>query len=155
MTTTQETPVEQLTSGLGYREREDGIIEFIFTDMTRHTVDVAFSKIVENDRLAHQAGQHIRTIYNIRGHWIISPHLISRAISVANDTPKDLVESIAVVGDKLTIRVLGGVVRRLTSKVRSSIRVFTTESSAIDWLHERDEYLDTPPYIGIDSPEQA
>ena len=153
MTTTQQTPIEQLTSGLGYRQRQDGIVEFIFTDMTRHTVDVAFAKMVEHDRLAHQAGQHIRTICAIRGHWIISPHLISCSINAAKETPKDLIESIAVVGDNLTIRVLGGVIRRLTSKARGSIRFFTSEDNAMSWLNQRDNYFNVPLYMNVDSSE--
>ncbi|NWF70219.1 MAG: hypothetical protein HXY40_14125 [Chloroflexi bacterium] len=136
-----------LTPGLTFYRRADGIFVFVFRDMTPKTVTAWAVQSSQNDRAAYQARQHIRTLYDMRGHWILSPYMIAKAVQVAEETPNNLVESIAVLGDKLTITVLGGVIRRLTPKVRQSIMVFTREDDALLWFAERVALLGAPAFV--------
>ncbi len=105
--------------------------------MSRSTAEGWAAQSRINDAKAFAAGKHILSLYDIRGHWVISPYFVASAMNESQHTSPDLFESIAIIGDRLTITIIGGVVRRLTPKGRQSVALFTQEDEALRWLDER------------------
>lgn len=143
MVQTTTTPEISLTPGLTYQQSEAHWHRFVLRDMSRETVGAAVNKTYETDAAAHAVGRHVRYLYIIHGP-AFTTYLLRRAIQLANDTPGDLRESIAVVGDHVVLTLIRNLVfRRTPSRSRQAVGFFIQEAEATCWLRERTELLGT------------
>jgi hypothetical protein len=129
--------------GLSYCIRDDGIHVFRFNDSRRETVD-AWARISrENDLRYTASGEHLRTLFDVGEQWF-TPYSLSTIVRMVNTTPKDLLESVAVMAGRNTLlSMVRSIVARLPQNPKQVISIFTAEEDAIRWLIARHQQLST------------
>ena len=135
------TQEETLSPDLIYQVFDNGIHRFHVTKMTRTTVDALVTRAMEIDQACHQTDQHACFLY-VLGDVPVTPYLVHKVIQAVRNTPEDLRESSAVVGNNYILNLFRTlVVSRVSTKARQSTQLFSQESEAIAWLTERIEIL--------------
>ena len=134
----KEKKIEQLSPGLTYEELDAHFHKYVFTDVTRQTVDAYFAKASENDRLADEAQKHLRELYVLPNGALFSPYLVNRAMELSRAVPDDLRVSMAVIADGIALTIVRTIIfARLTNKSVQATRFFKTEEEALAWMEER------------------
>lgn len=125
---------EQLSDGVTYKIFEDDIHYFYATNLTRDTVDIALDKSAELDRICFQNGKKRKAVY-VFEHIYFTPYMLKKLIDISRDTPDELEEYNAIVGDGLLIRMFETtILKQLTKKADQSTRLFSNEQDALAWL---------------------
>lgn len=125
---------EKLSNGVVYKILEGDIHYFYLTDLLRLTVDATLDKSAKLDQSCFQAGKKRKAIF-VFEHIYFTPYMLKKLIEISKNTPEELEECNAVVGDSLLIRLFETtVLKRLTKQADQSTRLFSNESEALRWL---------------------
>lgn len=131
----------QLTSGLTYEQLPNGIHKFVVNDVTQETIDCFYEKSHAIDLAEYEAGSHARYLYvgNVFG---LSPYFILKLIQLAQDTPDNMVESMAIVSNSFIAKIARNAIFRKTPlRTLQATAFFLTEEEAIEWLEHRHQEL--------------
>ncbi len=138
-----EPPSEptEVVPGFIYYKRADDIIVYHFTKLTRAVVDSYAARASYSDAKGIANHEHVRSMYIGRG-LIPTPYFLSTIVKLSQETPDELLESLAAVtGDNLPTTLLQVMIRQIDPKVFGSVQFFVHEKEAVKWLNERDEAL--------------
>ena len=128
---------EQLTDGLVYAKYRPHIHCFTFTNMTKETVDIAYSHIIALDKEYATKGIHVQYLY-VLDDVTYTPYVLTKLKQLINAMPENLRDSSAIVADTFLNRALEAIVMPLIRSIEiQSINFCATEKEAFAWFEER------------------